>query len=349
MFAGAGIYAGGGTFQQNYRCYPVSFIDKAHLEEGNKVILPPSALDRLAMLHIDYPMLFKMENKKSKKTTHCGVLEFVADEGMIYIPYWMMQNLLIEEGDIVSIRSATLPKGKFVKLQPHTKDFLDISNPKAVLERTLRNYSCLSVGDAILVPYNNKNYYIDIIEAKPEAAVSIVETDCEVDFAPPLDYVEPERQPSKAPTGLGGAPPSLGGSASGKAPAEPEPEPEPEGPMAFAGSGRRLDGKPAGPSAPRADVPRQLGGLDEPHGLQQLHQERHPRGVGERRQGNGREGRVWERPGEAAAAEARGEEEGGGVAHGGRGCCCAQGGGEEGGALVQCVLAARATSSSEGM
>jgi ubiquitin fusion degradation protein 1 len=60
------------------------------------------------------------------------VLEFVAEEGMIYMPYWMMQNLLLQEGDIVRVKSATLPKGTFVKLQPHTKDFLDISNPKAV-------------------------------------------------------------------------------------------------------------------------------------------------------------------------------------------------------------------------
>lgn len=44
-----------------------------------------------------------------------------------------------------------------------------------------------------MVAYNNKKYYIDIIEAKPSNAISIIETDCEVDFAPPLDYKEPER------------------------------------------------------------------------------------------------------------------------------------------------------------
>lgn len=42
-----------------------------------------------------------------------------------------------------------------------------------------------------MVAYNNKNYYIDIIETKPSSAISIIETDCEVDFAPPLDYKEP--------------------------------------------------------------------------------------------------------------------------------------------------------------
>lgn len=44
-----------------------------------------------------------------------------------------------------------------------------------------------------MVAYNNKQYYIDIVEAKPASAVSIIETDCEVDFAPPLDYKEPEK------------------------------------------------------------------------------------------------------------------------------------------------------------
>lgn len=44
-----------------------------------------------------------------------------------------------------------------------------------------------------MVPYNNKKYYIDIVETKPSPAVSIIETDCEVDFAQPLDYKEPEK------------------------------------------------------------------------------------------------------------------------------------------------------------
>lgn len=45
----------------------------------------------------------------------------------------MMQNLLLQEGDIIMVKNVTLPKGTYVKLQPHTTDFLDISNPKAML------------------------------------------------------------------------------------------------------------------------------------------------------------------------------------------------------------------------
>ncbi|XP_022755798.1 ubiquitin recognition factor in ER-associated degradation protein 1-like isoform X4 [Durio zibethinus] len=194
--------------------------------------MPPSALDRLASLHVEYPMLFELTNASAERVSHCGVLEFVADEGLIYLPYWMMENMLLQEGDIVQVKNASLTKGTYVKLQPHTKDFLDISNPKAILETTLRSYSCLTVGDTIMVPYNNKKYYINIVETKPSPAVSIIETDCEVDFAPPLDYKEPEKPA-----------PSL---RSNKMPPEVEEEPPRKIPKfsPFSGSARRLDGKP---------------------------------------------------------------------------------------------------------
>lgn len=230
FFDGYGYH--GTSFEQTYRCYPASFIEKPQLESGDKIIMPPSALDRLASLHIDYPMLFELRNAAAERVSHCGVLEFIAEEGMIYMPYWMMENMLLQEGDIVRVKNVTLPKGKYVKLQPHTKDFLDISNPKAILETTLRNFSCLTTGDSIMVAYNNKKYYIDIVETKPSNAISIIETDCEVDFAPPLDYKEPEKPVTSVPTGKAAA-------QAEEVPVETEPKFNP-----FTGAGRRLDGKP---------------------------------------------------------------------------------------------------------
>ncbi len=50
-----------------------------------------------------YPMLFKLTNEARGRSTHCGVLEFVADEGMMYIPYWMLQNLQLEEGELCRV------------------------------------------------------------------------------------------------------------------------------------------------------------------------------------------------------------------------------------------------------
>ena len=34
-------------------------------------------------------MLFKVESRSTGRSTHCGVLEFSADEGMVYMPYWV--------------------------------------------------------------------------------------------------------------------------------------------------------------------------------------------------------------------------------------------------------------------
>lgn len=45
MFGGFG--GGGGRFEAHYRCYPVTFIDKPEAERGDKIFMPPSALDRL--------------------------------------------------------------------------------------------------------------------------------------------------------------------------------------------------------------------------------------------------------------------------------------------------------------
>lgn len=89
---------------------------------SSAVIMPPSALDRLgknfipsayhqihvflvclnnlhfslASLHIEYPMLFELSNPSACRVTHCGVLEFVADEGLIYLPYWVMLLYLVQ-------------------------------------------------------------------------------------------------------------------------------------------------------------------------------------------------------------------------------------------------------------
>ncbi|KAJ0894672.1 putative ubiquitin fusion degradation protein Ufd1 [Helianthus annuus] len=50
-------------------------------------------------------MLFELRNSATERVSHCGVLVFIAEEGMIYMPYWMMGNLLLQEGDIVRVKN----------------------------------------------------------------------------------------------------------------------------------------------------------------------------------------------------------------------------------------------------
>jgi ubiquitin fusion degradation protein 1 len=44
----------------------------------------------------------------------------------------MMQTLGAQVGEFVKVKTVTLPLGTFVKIQPQTKAFLEISNPKVV-------------------------------------------------------------------------------------------------------------------------------------------------------------------------------------------------------------------------
>jgi ubiquitin fusion degradation protein 1 len=136
-------------------------------------------------------MLFQLQCDLNQRNTHSGVLEFTAQEGCVYIPFWMMQNLKIEEGALITVKNVSLPKATFVKLQPQSVDFLEITNPRAVLEHALRNFSCVTAGDIIQIPYNNKNYCLELKDVEPSPAACIIETDCNVDFDPPVGYQEP--------------------------------------------------------------------------------------------------------------------------------------------------------------
>ena len=202
MMGGRGF--GQQNFSQRYHAVPVAAADKTDtkvLEAGGKIMLPPSALRQLSQLEIAYPMLFEITNHSNGRKLHCGVLEFIANEGSVLMPHWMMQNLGVEHGDLVKVESATLPKGTYVKLRPQSKSFIDIANPKAVLENTLRSFSALTRGSTIRIHYNQRQYDIDVVDIRPRdhGAISIVDTDVNVDFDTPADYVEPVRQPMAAP------------------------------------------------------------------------------------------------------------------------------------------------------
>lgn len=87
-------YTSNRTFHESFLCSSTAFAGK-DVNEGDKIFLPPSAFEKLAKMNIEYPMLFEVTNPASGRVTHCGILEFSAEEGYCYMPYWMMQNLVV--------------------------------------------------------------------------------------------------------------------------------------------------------------------------------------------------------------------------------------------------------------
>ncbi|KAJ2891000.1 ubiquitin fusion degradation protein [Coemansia aciculifera] len=193
-------------FSRYYSAYPIAAYpgNKADANYGGKIFMPPSALEELSRLEIVYPMLFKLENDEAatSKRTHCGVLEFTAEEGRVYLPQWIMETLDLSPGSPVKVLNVALLRGSLVKLQPQSTDFLDISDHRAVLENALRKFSALTVGDIVTIEYNGREYRIAVLETKPSpSAINIVETDLSVDFAAPVGYVEPNNNNMRSASG----------------------------------------------------------------------------------------------------------------------------------------------------
>lgn len=109
----------------------------------------------------------------------------------------MMQTLKLDVGDMIQIKTTSLELAKLVKLQPQSVKFLDVSDPRAVLENAFRNFAAVTKGDVFAFEYNGDVYEMAVLDVKPETpkmGVSMIETDVSVDFAPPVGYVEPAVQ-----------------------------------------------------------------------------------------------------------------------------------------------------------
>ena len=168
----------------------------------------------------------------------------------------MMRNLLLDEGSMIRVESTSLPVATYSKFQPQNTEFLEITNPKAVLENALRQFACLTAGDVIAISYNTHVYEVCVLETKPGDAVSIIECDMNVEFAAPVGYKEPERFPEETST----SDDSQSMSADGDAAGDERPR--------FPGGGFRLDGKtalispPNGKSNPKCRVVRGIPAYD---------------------------------------------------------------------------------------
>ncbi|KAF4043324.1 Ubiquitin fusion degradation protein UFD1 [Phytophthora infestans] len=121
---------------------------------------------------------------------YCSVQEFSAPDGQVFLPYWLMQNLRVPEGDWVVVTSVVnLPRGIYCRFQPESTSFLDLAaeiGPKLLMETALRRYSVLSMGSTIVIAYGTVRYHVQVAELKPAPVVSLCgDVDLETDFMPP--------------------------------------------------------------------------------------------------------------------------------------------------------------------
>jgi ubiquitin fusion degradation protein 1 len=179
------------------KVYPLTFYydyDSVKLKEySNRIILPMYVLDSISKdERIEYPLFFYI--LKDEKRHYFSVEKFLPDVSDFYIPNHIFEQLGIEYGEHqeLMIDFKTLVKGTHLVLEPHDKEFLKVPNPKVYLETHLvRSYPCLSQGSVIRIIYGREYIDFNVKETKPSNYITTLDTDIEVDFEKPLNYVEP--------------------------------------------------------------------------------------------------------------------------------------------------------------
>jgi len=105
---------------------------------------------------------------------YCGVQDFTADEGLVYLPNHLLDQLAINGCDVVNVKYINnVPKGEFVVIEPLNKEIFDIKDLDKYLEKVISGYCVLYQNQVINFKYEDNNYKILIKKIK---AVDDIET-----------------------------------------------------------------------------------------------------------------------------------------------------------------------------
>lgn len=171
------------------------------LANSSMVLMPESTLYELQNLNdVTFPLFFNIKNKDTQFGYVCGVKSFTSPPGVCHVPYYIMQQIGVNEGQNVDIELINPPEGSYIKIRPHKTEFIKLTNPKAILEHVLsRNYPVVTQGHTISIYHETlkKNFLIDIVETKPSSVIQIIDKNINLDFDTPLDYVEPPKPKPK--------------------------------------------------------------------------------------------------------------------------------------------------------
>ena len=218
---------------------------------GDKIILPPSALEQLLSAatvtvpstlqpatanfdpynpysfaaerhareqlveqqqNLPHPLTFRLVNPVNGRIVFAGIREFSAAENVVGLSPFLRQSLgfggqhgqdevdglehnrevngsgVQEAGEVfprLTVHVQELPKGSYVKLRPLEAGY-DPEDWKALLEQYLRdNYTTLTNGEVLAIPAGKEIFRFLVDGLKPnEEAISLVDTDLEVDIEP---------------------------------------------------------------------------------------------------------------------------------------------------------------------
>lgn len=145
--------------------------NKPEIDNGGKCILPQYVFQEISARRTPYPLMFELFFPHNGKTTHVGVLEFTAAEGTAILPEWVMEKFHARRLAHVQFRTVSLPMGNFLRIRPMQKAFIDLTDPKTVLQNHLqRSFVCLTTNDTFTINYAGQVFKIHVMEVRSRAA-----------------------------------------------------------------------------------------------------------------------------------------------------------------------------------
>ncbi len=205
-----------GGFWRTYICMSPAAVGRPETEHSGQITLPSTALEQLFNQHHHHygggygrqrhrmlgsgglqqsggPMTFEISTSGGRRS-FCGVGEFTAEEGSCVVPAWMAKNLELQVGEELHVRRVYVPKGVYMKLQPHDARYAKVGDTKRMLEWVLSRYTAVAAGDTLVVNYRGQDFAFNILEVSPGKAIRLIDSDVAVDFAPPLSGEEVPKQ-----------------------------------------------------------------------------------------------------------------------------------------------------------
>lgn len=163
-------------------------VRRPELAFTGRVLLPQTVLERTLSRNSEMNvLLFKVSSLRSQKTVAVGVESFTAAEGQIVIPNWVADYLEVKPLERVSLMCSGFTAAREVIFQPLTSDFNKLQNPRVILEKTLRDFPCLTLGTFIPIRFGKQTYELKVVRLDPGPMATIVQADVVTDFARPLD------------------------------------------------------------------------------------------------------------------------------------------------------------------
>ncbi|GMH35773.1 hypothetical protein BSKO_03641 [Bryopsis sp. KO-2023] len=180
-------------WEKRYVAVPIP--DSMGAEKGikrvsDKILLPSSVSNDLMDQGSSRngAMLFEVATP-SGRSTHAGLLEFTAAEGTVGLPRKVIRSLWGPEGECsgtVTVSYKRLEDGKYARFQPVRYGFHEAigDEMRSVLEGALMTHCTLTEGDYLELHHNGVLHELKVVELEPRSAVSVMDTDLEVDVTP---------------------------------------------------------------------------------------------------------------------------------------------------------------------